>query len=48
MSVAVWNRLISLEISKGKTENLKYNYIMNLNGVTIHKTDNILTTRVNP
>ena len=48
MPIAVSNRLITLEINEGKIEHLKYNNIMNLNGVTMHKTDNILSTRFNP
>jgi len=48
MPIAIWNRLISLEINKGKRENIGDNNKMNLNGVTVHKTDNILTTRFNP
>lgn len=48
MPIAVSNSVISLENKKGKIEHLKYNNIMNLNGVTMHKTDNILSTRFNP
>jgi hypothetical protein len=48
MPIAVWNRLTGLEINKGKTENLMYNNIMNLNCVTMHKTDKILTTSFSP